>query len=158
MKKINLAAMPATEARSPKGRFRVYSPDILTAMRQTNGDRLGGIPFPFEVKLIRLPPRAASGPYRSHSARWVFYQIITGRGQVRTPAGTTDLRECDCVMHLPGEAHQLFNTGAVDLLCHFITDNPASDACYFPGSNKWSLPGHAKTVRVQLAELYDGEE
>jgi mannose-6-phosphate isomerase-like protein (cupin superfamily) len=116
MKKINLTAVPATEARSPKGRFRIYSQDILTAMRQTNGDRLSGSPLPFEVKMIRLPPRAASGPYRSHSARWVFYQIITGRGQVRTPAGTADLREGDCVMHPPGEAHQLLNTGAVDLL------------------------------------------
>jgi hypothetical protein len=51
MKKINLAAVPATEALSPKGRFRVYSQDILTAMRQTNGDRLGGIPFPFDPNL-----------------------------------------------------------------------------------------------------------
>lgn len=141
MKKINLAAVPATEARSPKGRFRVYSQEILTAMRQTNGDRLGGIAFPFEVNLIRLPPHAAKGTYRSHSARWVFYQIITGRGQVYTPAGTTDRREGDCVMHPPGEAHQLLNTGAVELLCHFITDNPASAASYFPDSNKWSLPG-----------------
>jgi uncharacterized cupin superfamily protein len=158
MKKINLAAVPANEARSPKGRFRLYSQDILTAMRQTNGDRLSGVPLPFDVKLLRLPPRAANGPYRSHSARWVFYQIITGRGQVRTPAGRTDLREGDCVMHPPGEAHQLLNTGAMDLLYHFITDNPASDACFFPDSNKWSLPGHAKPVRVQPAELYDGEE
>ena len=72
--------------------------------------------------------------------------------------GTTDLREGDCVMDPPGEVHQLLNTGAVDLACHFITDNPASDASYFPHSHKWSLPGHAKPVRVQPAELYDGEE
>ncbi len=61
-------------------------------------------------------------------------------------------------MHPPGEAQQLLNTGAVDLLHHFITDNPASDACYFSDSNKWSLPGPAKPVSVQPAELYDGKE
>jgi len=158
MKKINLNAVPVQESRSPKGRFRQFSQDVLSAMRQTNGDRLSGIQFPFDIKLVRLPPRAANGPYRSHSVRWVFYQIISGRGVVRTPGGTNEVREGDCVMHQPGEAHQLLNTGAVDLVYHFITDNPASDACYFPDSNKWSLPGHPKPVRVQPAEFYDGEE
>ena len=36
MKKINLAAVPVQESRSPKGRFRYFSQDLLTAMRQTN--------------------------------------------------------------------------------------------------------------------------
>lgn len=158
MKKINLDAVPVQEARSPKGRFRHYSQDVLTAIRQTNGDRMSGVRFPFEVKLVRLPPRAANGPYRSHSARWVYYQIITGRGTVRTPTGKTDVREGDCIMHPPGEAHQLLNTGAVDMIYHLITDDPASDACYYPDSDKWSLPGHPRPVRVQPADYYDGEE
>jgi hypothetical protein len=59
MKKINLAAVPVQESRSPKGRFRYYSQDVLTAIRQTNGDRLTGVRLPFEVKLVSLPPRAA---------------------------------------------------------------------------------------------------
>ena len=84
MKKINLAAVPVQEAHSPKGRFRHFSQDLLTAMRQTNGDRMTNVRFPFDIKLVSLPPRAANGPYRSHSARWVYYQIITGRGVVRT--------------------------------------------------------------------------
>lgn len=158
MKKINLNAVAVQESRSPKGRFRQFSQDVLGAMRQTNGDRMSGVQFPFDIKLVRLPPRAANGPYRSHSARWVFYQIIIGRGVVRTPAGTFEIGEGDCVMHPPGEAHQLLNTGAVDLIYNFITDNPASDACYFPDSNKWSLPGQAKPVRVHPTEFYDGEE
>ena len=35
MKKINLNAVPVQESRSPKGRFRQFSQDVLTAMRQT---------------------------------------------------------------------------------------------------------------------------
>lgn len=158
MKKINLAAVPVQESRSPKGRFRQFTQDILSAMRQTNGDRMSGVQLPFEVKAVSLPPRVANGPYRSHSARWVYYQIISGRGVVRTPAGTVEVREGDCVMHPPGEAHQLLNTGAVDLVYHSITDNPSHDACYYPDSDKWSLPGHAKPVRVKPADYYDGEE
>ncbi|MGC3961257.1 MAG: cupin domain-containing protein [Verrucomicrobiota bacterium] len=158
MKKINLAAVPVQESHSPKGRFRYFSQDLLTAMRQTNGDRMTNVRFPFDIKLVSLPPRAANGPYRSHSARWVYYQIITGRGVVRTPGGKVDVREGDCIMHPPGEAHQLLNTGATDLVYHLITDNPESDACYYPDSDKWSLPGHSRPVRVQPADYYDGEE
>jgi len=127
-------------------------------MRQSNGDRMTGVSFPFEVNLVRLPPRAANGPYRSHSARWVYYQIIIGRGTVRTPQGKTEVREGDCILHPPGEAHQILNTGAVDLVYQLITDNPVSDACYYPDSDKWSLPGHARPVRVRPADYYDGEE
>jgi mannose-6-phosphate isomerase-like protein (cupin superfamily) len=158
MKKINLAAVPVEESRSPKGRFRQFTQDILAALRQTNGARLNGLSLPFEIKLVSLPPRAANGPYRSHSARWVYYQILAGRGVVRTPSGSAEVREGDCVMHPPGEEHQLLNTGAVDLVYHSITDNPAHDACYFPDSDKWSLPGQARPVRVQPADYYDGEE
>lgn len=158
MKKINLDAVTVQESRSPKGRFRQFSQDLLSAMRQTNGDRMSGVKFPFDVKLVRLPPRAANGPYRSHSARWVYYQLITGRGVVRTPTGKVDVREGDCIMHPPGEAHQLLNTGATDMIYHLITDNPESDACYYPDSDKWSLPGHTRPVRVQPADYYDGEE
>jgi uncharacterized cupin superfamily protein len=61
-------------------------------------------------------------------------------------------------MHPPGEAHQLLNTGATDMIYHLITDNPESDACYYPDSDKWSLPGHSRPVRVQPADYYDGEE
>jgi uncharacterized cupin superfamily protein len=158
MKKINLEAVPVQEARSPKGRFWQFSRDVLTAMRQTNGDRMSNMRFPFDVKLMSLPPRAVNGPYRSHSARWVYYQLISGRGVVRTPEGKIEVREGDCIMHPPGEAHQLLNTGATDLLYHLITDNPTSDACYYPDSDKWSLPGHKGPVRVQPADYYDGEE
>ena len=72
MKKINLDAVPMQESRSPKGRFRHYSQDVLTAIRQTNADRMSGVRFPFGVKLGGLPPRAANGPDRSHSGRAVY--------------------------------------------------------------------------------------
>jgi len=158
MKKINLHTVPAQESISPKGRFRQYSQDLLAAMLQSNGRDVSASELPFEIKMVRLPPKAANGPYRSHSVRWVFHQILVGRGMVRTPEGRIEIREGDCLLHPPGEPHQIVNTGAVDLLFHLITDNAAADACYFPDSNKWSLPGEERTVRVHPAEFYDGEE
>ncbi|MSU57567.1 MAG: cupin domain-containing protein [Pedosphaera sp.] len=158
MKKINLAAVPVEESQSPKGRYRRFCKDITAAMRQTNGERLRPLAWPFEVELVRLPPRALNYPLHSHTAQWEFYLIVSGRGQVRTPAGTVEVREGDCVAHPPGEAHQLSNTGATDLVYYVIADNPPSDACHYPDSDKWALPGQDKPVRVQSAEYYDGEE
>ena len=158
MKKINLATVPVDETKSPKGRFRHFSQDISAAIQAGNGEKSRSAPCPFEIELVRLPPRAVNWPYHSHSAQWEFYMIVAGRGQVRTPAGTVAVCEGDCLVHPPGEAHQLTNTGAVDLIYYVIADNPESDSCHYPDSNKWALPGHSKPVRVTPAEYYDGEE
>lgn len=158
MKRINLSMVPAEETKSPKGRFRLFRQDISAALRQGNGEKSRALPWPFEVELVRLPPRAANWPYHSHTAQWEFYIILTGRGQVRTPVGTTDVQEGDYIVHPPGEAHQLVNTGATDLIYYIIADNPASDVRHYPDTNKLSVPGQAKPVRVQTTEYYDGEE
>ena len=39
-----------------------------------------------------VPPRAVNWPYHAHSAQWEFYMLVSGRGQVRTPAGTVATR------------------------------------------------------------------
>lgn len=158
MKKINLIAVPVAETVSPKGRFRLFSQDISAAIRTGNGDTNHSVPCPFEVELVRLPLGAVNWPYHAHSAQWEFYMIVSGRGQVRTPSGNLDVREGDCFVHPPGEPHQLTNTGATDLVYYVIADNPASDACHYPDSNKWKIPGRAKPVRVKPADYYDGEE
>jgi uncharacterized cupin superfamily protein len=158
MKKINLATVPLDETQSPKGRFRLFSQDISAAIRAGNGDRSRTAPCPFEVELVRLPPRAVNWPYHAHSAQWEFYMVVSGRGQVRTPTGKVEVREGDCFVHPPGEAHQLTNTGATDLIYYVIADNPASDSCHYPDSKKWKVPGQSKPVRVTPAEYYDGEE
>ncbi len=158
MKKINLAAVPVEENISPKGRFRLFSQDISAALRAGNGEKTHSTRCPFEVELVRLPPRAVNWPFHAHSAQWEFYMIVSGRGQVRTPTGVVEAREGDCFVHPPGEAHQLTNTGATDMVYYVIADNPASDACHYPDSNKWKVPGQSKPVRVTSADYYDGEE
>jgi len=158
MNKANLSVIPVDERKSPGGRFRLFRQDISGRLRQNNGEKSRNASCPFEVELVRLPPRATNWPYHAHSAQWEFYLIVSGRGQVRTPAGTTEIVETDCLLHPPGEPHQIVNTGATDLVYYVIADNPASDTCHYPDSNKWALPGHAKPVRVQHADYYDGEE
>jgi len=158
MNKINLSVIPATESKSPKGRYHLFRQEIVQAMKANNGEKTRATPWPFEVELVRLPPRAANWPYHSHSAQWEFYMIVTGRRQVRTPDGKVEVRAGDCLAYPPNEPHQLVNTGAVDLIYYVIADNPASDCCHYLDSDRWSLPGQPQPVRLQPADHFTGEE
>jgi uncharacterized cupin superfamily protein len=160
MNKINLAEISIEKSRSPKGRFRRLSQHISQALAGVNGLGASGLAQPFEVDLVRVPAGAVNWPYHSHSAQWELYLVLAGRGQVRTPGGVFDLREGDCLVHAPGEAHQIINTGATDLIYYIIADNAAHDICSYPDSNKWRLPGLPNLVRVSSLpnDCYHGEE
>ncbi len=160
MNKINLAEISIEKSRSPKGRFRRLSQHVSQALAGVNGIGAKGIEQPFEVDLVRVPAGAMNWPFHSHSAKWELYLIITGRGQVRTPSSTADVREGDCIIHPPGEAHQITNTGATDLVYYIVSDNPRSDVRHFPDTNKWLFPGHNAPVRVSSPanSCFDGEE
>ena len=160
MNKINLAEISIEKSRSPKGHFRRLSQHISQALAGVNGLGASGLTWPFEVDLVRVPAGAINWPYHSHSAQWELYLILAGRGQVRTPDGLAELREGDCLVHPPGEAHQITNTGATDLVYYIIADNPASDVCHYPDSNKWQMPGLPHPIRVteSVSDRYDGEE
>jgi uncharacterized cupin superfamily protein len=158
MKRVNLGEIAAVESQSPKGRYHRVRVDISAALAAKRNGQVQPSVCPFEVELVRLPPRVTNWPYHAHSAQWEFYIIVSGRGRVRTPQGKFEVREGDCVLHPPGEAHHLTNTGAVDLIYYIVADNPPSDVCHYPDSGKWALPDQAQPVRLQPANYYDGEE
>jgi uncharacterized cupin superfamily protein len=160
MNKINLAEISIEKSRSPKGQYRRLSQNISQALAGVNGIGASGLEQPFEVELVRIPAGATNWPFHSHSARWELYLILAGRGQVRTPNGVAEVREGDCLVHPPGEAHQVTNTGATDLVYYIVFDNPASDLRHFPDTNKWLLPGQPAPVRISTMSnnCFDGEE
>jgi uncharacterized cupin superfamily protein len=160
MNKINLVEISIERSRSPKGQFRRLSQHISQALAGVNGLGASGLALPSEVDLVRVPAGAVNWPFHSHSVKWELYMIITGRGQMRTPNGTVDVREGDCIVHPPREAHQIINTGATDLVYYIIADNPPSDVYHFPDTNKWQVPGLPKPVRLAgvAGSYYEGEE
>ena len=157
MNKINLAGVPIEHGRSPRGRYRRLEQNISAALAGLNGIGQEG-QQPFSVDLVRLPAGAANWPYHSHSAQWELYLVLSGRGKVRTPDGVAEVREGDCVLHPPGEAHHMKNTGATDLVYYLISSNSASDVCHFPDTDRWSWAGQKNPARLQPSTYYEGEE
>ena len=85
-----------------------------------------------------------------------MYLVVSGTGQVRTSKGHTAIRPGDAFMCPPNEAHQIINNSKRDLKYYVIADNPVTDVCYYPDSDKWMIPG--KVVRITKVGYHEGEE
>jgi len=148
MKKINITKVKIADYKSPRGKFGLQYRSVSAA--------LGRRGHPFDLGLVTLPPGKANYPYHLHTAQWEMYIVVSGAGQVRTPKARTRIRAGDVFVCPPNEPHQVLNTGKRDLQYYIIADNPVSDCCYYPDSDKWALP--SKIVRVKGAKYFDGEE
>jgi len=86
--------------------------------------------------------------------------VISGLGKVRDKDGHTDVGPGDAFLFGPGEAHSLTNAGEDDLVYYVIADNPESDSCYYPDSDKFAVWKDDDYVIVRGAEVdyNEGEE
>ncbi|MBC5825076.1 MAG: cupin domain-containing protein [Candidatus Eremiobacteraeota bacterium] len=92
---------------------------------------------PFDVEVLRVPPGAIPYRYHSHSAQWEFYYIMSGSGSVRHADGTAPISAGDAFLFKPGEAHQLVNDGAEDLVVIVVADNPIGEFYHYPDEKMW---------------------
>jgi uncharacterized cupin superfamily protein len=159
MKKVNSNEMEEYAWASPKGRFAGFSKPLSEGLgrERFSTDLLKR--HPFDVALIRIPPGKANFPYHSHSAQWEFYHILSGRGRVRDESGEHEVGPGDAFLYKPSEAHQLMNSGDVDLVMYVVADNPVGESCHYPDSGKWLVQSPERRVmRSGPVEYYDGEE
>jgi uncharacterized cupin superfamily protein len=127
MPKINSSQVEWTEQFSPKRKFGVFRKNLSlpTGGKKDIGTYGGG--HPFDVELNRVPPKTANWPLHAHAAQWEAYLIISGSGILRTASGEEPIKSGDYIVHPPGEAHQMINSGEVELVYYVIADNPQAD-------------------------------
>lgn len=159
MRKINSNTMTAMGVASPKGTYEASGLEL--------SEELGRIPtstdlnerHPFDVEIGRIPAGKKLCPYHSHSAQWEFYHVIAGTGAVRHEGGTTAIEPGDAFIFKPGEAHQIINDGATDLVYYCVADNPIGESCYYPDSGKWLVRSpERRLMRSESLDYFDGEE
>jgi uncharacterized cupin superfamily protein len=163
MPNINVEDIPWTEFVSPKGAFRGRYREISLALgaKKHAGPADGG--HPFDVTLEMLAPGETCCPYHAHAAQWEFFYILSGEGTVRRDGATFTVKPGDAIMHPPGEAHQIRNTGTDALRYLLIADNPPIDPCVYPDSGKAQVlvTGGQMMIRyssTQDLDYFDGEE
>jgi len=141
MKKINLHDVPIEHAMpSPKGRYRSSSRNISIALGHAKHSDSKRESHPFDVELCTVPAGSSPCPYHLHSAQSEMYIIVSGTGQIRTQEGVESIGAGDAIFASPGEAHQIVNDSAEELIFYIIADNPIGETCYYPDSDKWGLP------------------
>lgn len=159
MKIVNLRDITEQPWTSPKGKFSAASREVSEALGRRPLSTDLRERHPFDVEICRIPAGKANYPYHSHSAQWEFYQIISGRGQVRHQNGTSAIEAGDTFIFPPDEPHQLINDSAEDLVVMVIADNPVGESCHYPDSDKWLVRSPARAlIRSAPLDYLDGEE
>jgi uncharacterized cupin superfamily protein len=92
---------------------------------------------PFDVEILRVPPKAVPWRYRSHSAQCEFYYVLAGTGTIRHAGGQTPIVAGDAFLSKPGEPHQIINSGDDDLEIVVIADNPIGESYHYPDEAMW---------------------
>jgi uncharacterized cupin superfamily protein len=85
---------------------------------------------------------------------------MSGSGTVPSDGTEHAVGAGDVVLHPPGEAHQILNTGSEDLLYLIVDDNPPLDVCRYPDSGKWGVfrPSSRHLFRATDVDYWEGEE
>jgi len=159
MEIVNTNQLKEDSWNSPKGNFGGAGKQVSVALGRDPKSMNLNARHPFDVEILRLEPGMKPYPYHSHSAQWEFYHVISGKGVVRHENGNTEITEGDAFIFKPGEAHQMTNTGEVDLIIYVIADNPVGESCHYPDSGKWAVSSPEKQIiRSEALDYYDGEE
>ncbi len=117
--------------------------------------------------LTVVPPGKAQCPFHAHRAEEEMFLILEGCGTLRFGEATYPLRAHDviaCPTGGPEVAHQIINTGDVDLLYLAVSTLAQVEICEYPDSNKISVysPGDLGLRHVfskaDEVDYYAGEQ
>lgn len=116
--------------------------------------------------LTVLPPGKAQCPFHSHRGEEEMFLILDGEGELRFGSERYPLRPHDviaCPTGGPEVAHQIINTGSVDLRYLALSNRVPLEICEYPDSGKILLaadqePRLRKIIRAELeVDYYDRE-
>lgn len=119
--------------------------------------------------LTVLPPGKVQCPFHVHRAEEEMFLILDGEGELRFGDARYPLRKHDviaCPVGGPELAHQIINTGSVDLRYLSLSTLAAVEVCEYPDSGKVSVlagrrgeRGLRKVFRAEASvDYYDRED
>lgn len=144
---------------SPKGRYARGNKDISVALGRKPDSSDLRERLPFDVQICRIPPGKRRCPYHVHTSQFEYFQVLSGNGTVRHKDGETKVGPGDAFQFAPGEPHQLGNDELEDFVVLIVADNPLSEACYYPDSDKWLIEApDGPILKSPPVDYFVGEE
>jgi uncharacterized cupin superfamily protein len=154
MRIINTTAVPVEHRRSPQGTFELFRQHMSLALGGVKDTGPWGGGHPFDVELTRLPAGKRNYPLHSHAAQTEYYVILTGTGRLHTGEGEAG----DHVIAHPGDAHQIEADATSELTYLVIADHHRADIGTYVKTGKRYLKPDYRTVRIEDAPYYKGED
>jgi len=150
---VALADLP--EVYAPKGvEAEIFSARTGSVLGGLGARRLG-------CSLIVVAPGKRAYPFHNHHANEEMFFILSGTGEVRIgdavyPIGSDDVISCP-----PGgreTAHQIINTGEVDLRYLAISTRIFPDVAEYPDSGKYGVLSEVKAGEAVRRMMVVGRE
>ncbi len=94
------------------------------------------------AQYIVVPPGKTGFPFHSHRNNEELFIILEGEGTFRKGPESWPVRAGDVISAVAGDAstaHQLINTGSVDLRYYAISTRNDPDICEYPDSGKFMV-------------------
>ena len=158
MKTVNAKNLEWMERTSPGGGFKAAWKGISSQLGAKGDKGTGQGGHPFDVGILRIPPKCKPWPLHSYLSQWEFYHIISGKGEMKLKSENVTIASGDYMVCRPVEAHQIINDSNKDLVIQIIAHNPVSDIIEYPDSGEWQVRPKPKVFRMQPADYFDGEE
>jgi len=101
------------------------------------GGQLGAQKLGYSV--IAVPPGKRAYPYHNHQVNEEMFFVLAGEGEVRIGPDTYPIRPGDIIACPPGgkeTAHQIVNTGTVELKYLGVSTTMSPDICDYPTTGK----------------------
>ena len=114
------------------------------------------------------PPGKTVCPFHNHHVEEEMFFILEGEGRLRFGDQEYPLRKHDVIACPPGNrsvAHQIINTGTVDLKYLAVSNKERTEVCEYPDSDKVGVfvgEGENRDLRLlfkagQAVDYFDGE-
>ncbi len=131
---VELHSLPAEHAPSRAAAER-FAPRIGMLGRQLGASKLG-------YSLIALAPGKRAFPFHSHRVNEEMFFVVAGQGEIRLGDDRHALRAGDvvaCPAGGPETAHQIVNTGDVELRYLAVSTQESPEVCMYPDSGKYAV-------------------
>lgn len=139
---------------------------LYTSRRATISDLIGARQLGYNLTIV--PPGKVQCPFHSHHGEEEMFLILEGTGELRFGGERYPLRPLDVIACPTGGAevaHQIVNTGDVDMRYLAVSTLAAVEVCEYPDSGKISAVAGPRGARHRRAmfraadevDYYEGE-